>query len=80
MFLELLNQGIWPDILAYERLEDTATLCFRSPIAITRHNDERSVLFLFNRIHHFHSIRLLAQKQNFRTQPPKVLKMTVLLF
>ena len=77
MFLELLNHGIWPDILAYKRLQNTHTLCLRSPIAITTHNDES---VLFNRINHFHSLRFLTQKQNFRTQPPRVLKMTVLLF
>ena len=77
MFLELLNYGIWLDILAYKRLQNTPTLRLQSPIAITRHNNES---VLFNRINHFHSLRFLAQKQNFRTQPPRVLKMTVLLF
>ena len=77
MFLELLNQGIWPDILGYKRLQNTHTFRLRSTIALTRHNNEN---VLFNGINHFHGVRFLALKQNFRTQPPKVLKTTVLLF
>ena len=77
MFFELLNHGIWPDILAYKRLQNILTLRLRSPIVITRHYDES---VLFNRIDHFHSLRFLAKKKNFRTQPPRVLKMTVVLF
>ena len=32
----------------------------------------------FNRMNHFHSLRFLAHQQNFRTQPPRVLKTTAL--
>ncbi|KAJ3652332.1 hypothetical protein Zmor_018309 [Zophobas morio] len=50
MFFELLNHGIWPNIFAYKRLQNTLTLCLRSPIVITRHNNESA---LFNEINHF---------------------------
>ena len=73
MFHELLNHGIWPDILAYKRLENTRTLRLRSPIAITKHNNEN---VLFNKMNHFRRLRFLAQKQNSGTHPPKVLKTT----
>ena len=52
MFLELSNHGIWPDIFAYKRLQNTQPLRLRSPIEITRHNNES---VLFNRINHFKS-------------------------
>mgnify|MGYP005984888695 CR=1 FL=1 len=74
MFLELLNHGIWPDILAYKRLQNTRTFCLQSRIALTKHNNEN---LLFSRIDHFHGVRFLAPKQNFRMQPSRVLKTTV---
>ena len=60
----------------------TVTKCshssvYESLITITRHNNAS---VLFNRINHFHDLRFLAQKQNFRMQAPRVLKTTVLLF
>ena len=42
------NHDIWPDILAYKRLQNTGTLRLRSSIAITWN-------VLFNRINHFQS-------------------------
>ena len=71
MLLEFANQGIWPDFLAYKRLQN------RHTIAIVRHNNES---VLFNKTNHFHGLRLLAQKQNFRKQPPRILKTIILLF
>ena len=77
MFLELINHGIWPDILPYKRLQNIPTFRLRSPIVLTRHNNEN---VLFNRINHFHGVRFLDTKQNFRTQPSRILKTTILLF
>ena len=77
MFLELLDEDIWLDILAYKRSQNTPTIRLPSPIAITRHNNQN---VLFNRINYSHSLRFLAQKQNYRTQPPRVWKTTFVVF
>ena len=66
MFIELSNHSIWPNILAYKRLQNAHT-----------HNNKSA---LFNRINHFHCLRFVAQKENFRMQAARVLKTTVLLF
>ena len=76
-----MNHYIWLDILAYKWLQNKCRIhplfVYECPIAITRHNNES---VLFNRTNHFHGLRFLAQKQNFRTQAPRVLKTTVFLF
>ena len=58
MFLEFANRGIWPDILAYKRLQNTHTL---RPIAIIQHNSES---VLFNRINHFQVLGFVVQKKD----------------
>ena len=58
MFLELWNHGIWADILAYKRLQNTPSLRLRMfHCYIT--------IILFNRKNHFHGLRFLVQKQIF---------------